>query len=262
MEYDDLINFFKQDSNYKMKMGEKWLPKDMDMTSAISREEYIFKLSKELKDFDSFYLHLLTKLQVSEGTIKQVAQKFKETFVSLFRNNDPALINKFYQDYISNMNQDIVKQTKESCIGYCIYRNIEPILLNCKTVNEYLHVAHSYIVNDNNILESLPVLDKKDSADSSIRLYGEPSLVGTEIFEYFKERPELSSIVDIVSIPKANKTLVMARDLGHALTLDIEENEDKYHVSYFIPKITNIDKVNNLKGVRKVEKGMDELKST
>lgn len=45
----------------------------------------------------------------------------------------------------------------------------------------------------------------------------------------------------------------MVRDLGHALTIEIMKQKEKYEVSYFIPKICNIIMVNKPKGVRKVD---------
>lgn len=45
---------------------------------------------------------------------------------------------------------------------------------------------------------------------------------------------------------------MMVRDRGHALSIEIEKENDKYYVKYFIPKICNIDMVNSLKGVNKV----------
>ena len=41
----------------------------------------------------------------------------------------------------------------------------------------------------------------------------------------------------------------MARDLGHALTIEIEIENTKAHVSYFILKVCNIDMINNLKRI-------------
>ena len=45
----------------------------------------------------------------------------------------------------------------------------------------------------------------------------------------------------------------MARDLGHALTVEIEYDENMAHVSYFIPKVCNILMVNKLKGITPVK---------
>ena len=45
---------------------------------------------------------------------------------------------------------------------------------------------------------------------------------------------------------------MMVRDRGHALSIEIEKENDKYYVKYFIPNINNVDMVNELKGVRKV----------
>ena len=46
----------------------------------------------------------------------------------------------------------------------------------------------------------------------------------------------------------------MIRDRGHALSIQIDiSDQDNIYVDYYIPKICNIDMVNSLKGVRKVD---------
>lgn len=52
-----------------------------------------------------------------------------------------------------------------------------------------------------------------------------------------------------------DRVIMMVRDIGHALSIEIEKENDKYYIRYFIPKVCNIDMVNSLKGVKKVKKG-------
>lgn len=46
---------------------------------------------------------------------------------------------------------------------------------------------------------------------------------------------------------------MMVRDSGHALTLEIDETTKNPFLSYFIPKICNAEKINQLKGVTKAD---------
>ena len=45
----------------------------------------------------------------------------------------------------------------------------------------------------------------------------------------------------------------MVRDRGHALSIEITLNNDKARIEYFIPKLWNIDMINKLPGVNKVD---------
>ena len=47
---------------------------------------------------------------------------------------------------------------------------------------------------------------------------------------------------------------MMIRDRGHALTIEIDIDKEKgtAFVKYFIPKICNIEKVNQLRGINKI----------
>lgn len=46
---------------------------------------------------------------------------------------------------------------------------------------------------------------------------------------------------------------MMVRDKGYALSLEVHNENDRVFVKYFIPKICNVDMVNRLKGVDKVD---------
>lgn len=69
--------------------------------------------------------------------------------------------------------------------------------------------------------------------------------------------PEQKEIGESTIIGLENKVLMMVRDRGHALTLEIDTEGDKSLVRYFIPKICNIELVNQLRGVTKVAESAD-----
>lgn len=55
---------------------------------------------------------------------------------------------------------------------------------------------------------------------------------------------------------------MMLRDFGHATTLDINIENDEAWIEYFIPKVCNYLMVNELPGVRKVDKSSNWAKGT
>ena len=50
------------------------------------------------------------------------------------------------------------------------------------------------------------------------------------------------------------KLIIMVRDRGHALTIEVTLNNNIARIEYFIPKLCNIEMINNLPGVNKVNK--------
>src|SRR5574344_1064811 len=189
MNYEDLTNFFIQDSSIKMRMNEDLDPKNKDLTSEEYRNEYLNNtLSKYLQQFYSFYLKLLNKFGISSDTIEFLDKKFNDSYYEIFASDskkDPQKVHFLFEKYVSNMDMNIVNKVHEQCKGHFEYRNIEPILRQCNSVNEYLHVAHSYIVNNENILKNMPVVNKLESDSQSIHLYGETSVIGNQIFNFF-----------------------------------------------------------------------------
>ena len=56
---------------------------------------------------------------------------------------------------------------------------------------------------------------------------------------------------DMVAVNE-RKLLMMVRDRGHALTIEITLNLQTARIEYFISKLCNVDMINNLPGVNKV----------
>ena len=50
------------------------------------------------------------------------------------------------------------------------------------------------------------------------------------------------------------KMIMMVRDRGHAITIKITLNSNTARIEYFIPKLCNIEMINNLPGINKVIK--------
>ena len=106
------------------------------------------------------------------------------------------------------------------------------------------HAAYQDIVNDK--WAELSVLQAAHAAEILIKakIAEEHPLL---IFEKFPKDLDVGD-TDIVSME--DRTLMMIRDRGHALTIDIDSLEkDNVVVNYFVPKICNKEMVKALPGI-------------
>ena len=163
---------------------------------------------------------------------------------------DNIKLKEFYKKYLSSMSIEFVNSVKDSCVGYYINRS-EEIVESANSVNEILHFIHSYVVNNENILEKIPLINEKDNNYGyELSLRGSNSEYFEGLFNMFPTDLDCGT-TDMVIINE-RKLIMMVRDRGHALTLEITLGNDKARVEYFIPKLCNIDMINALEGINKV----------
>ena len=116
------------------------------------------------------------------------------------------------------------------------------------SINEILHFIHSYIINNENILQSIPLIDKKENEfEYPINFRGVKSPVFFQLYQNFPTNIDVGW-TDMVAI-NDRKMIMMVRDRGHALTIEITLNNDIARVEYFIPKLCNIEMINQLPGI-------------
>ena len=164
-------------------------------------------------------------------------------------------LSEVYRKDFTDMSEDFNKKVRKERIGY--YRWGDPHALDgeARSINEMLHLIHSSIVNDEKILKSLPVLAQSEDGEHFV--YGTPNSKNEVALDIFDGTKGDGFITDIVAV-NTNRTLMMVRNRGHALTVDIRQDDnDGYTVEYFVPKICNAEKVNQLPGVRKVNEDAD-----
>ena len=155
----------------------------------------------------------------------------------------------FYQKYVSNMDLNYINDVKKTCVGYTF--NGTSAVNKASSINEILHFMHSYIINSDMILQSLPLINSKNNENgSSISLRGVNSNIFENLFMMFPSNLDCG-ITDMVTI-NDKKMIMMVRDRGHALSIEITLNNDIARMEYFIPKLCNIDMINRLPGVNKV----------
>ena len=241
----NIERFFKYNFEIKRILHDT-VPKEEYKYNKNTLIEYSDKLFKALNDIEYYINVILEKFNFSTED-----KKYLKNFIKALKHE---LIKSGYafdklNVFFANMNEELVNMVGENCVGYSMFRYVD--LKEAKSLNEILHVVHQMIVNNEKTLQALPKLsEKKNNENYEIILYGRENTASRAIFESFPK--ELScGWTDIVSLTD-DRVIMMVRDRGHALSIEIEKENDKYYVKYFIPKICNVDMVNSLKGVNKV----------
>ena len=165
--------------------------------------------------------------------------------------NDVSKLKYFYKYYISDMKEEFVDLIKSECVGYSMFNFPSQSLVMVSSVNEMLHSMHAFVMNNEYIYKNVNVIDQKNNTKGSVvSLYGDGKGLGKDVYDQY-DLEVSSNDVDIVSIDKT-KSIMMIRDRGHALTIEIDKVDDEYRIDYFVPKLCNIDMINKLPGVNKV----------
>lgn len=215
-------------------------------------KETVLQFSELLEDKIEeieYYLDSITNLFYGgiDNDLKNLINICKQKLIDC--GSDHIKIKNFIEKYITDMREELVDEVGTNCFGY---GGMGVSLGKAQTLNEALHIIHTTIVNNENKYEGIPKLKEKiNEANYEISLYGRDNLIAENIFENIPLNLDLG-ITDILSLN--NKILVMARDRGHALSIEITIEDEKSFIEYYIPKICNIEMVNNLKGVNKVDK--------
>ena len=185
----------------------------------------------------------------ANNKIREVEEKIS---YDIYGNED---LKKAYKNSLSGMRTEFVKEVSKNCKGYSMQMELKlnELIEKSSTINELLHVFHSYIVNNDKLLQSLPVVKQKCSGRNKYTVYGMGSNdVADQIFDSINLEKTRMGITDIIALP--DRVLMMIRDVGHATTLEIKKDKatNQLGVTYFIPKVCNVNKVNQLPGVTKV----------
>ena len=247
----NIEKFFKYNLEIK-KILHATIPKEEYKYSKEILIEYSDKLFKALNDVEYYLNVILEKFSFSNSDKTYFQNFIKALKDELIKSGyDFNKLKNFHNVFFSNMSEKLINSVGENCAGYSMFSNVS--LNEAKSINEILHIVHQTIINNQNVLQSLPKIEEKKNCENyEIVLYGKENIAARTLYESFPK--ELScGCADIVSLSN-DRIIMMVRDRGHALSLEIEKENDLYYVRYFIPKICNVDMVNNLKGVNKVTK--------
>lgn len=248
-KFEEVNKFLRYDMKVKEILVKCSAVGDNIGTVEMTAAEYSDLLYSSLGDLEFYLIKMCNLYPKFNGDIKYIKQLFSDYKKQLAKNSkDITKLKNFYQTYFSNLSTEVIELVGRNCVGYS-YKGVA--LSEAKTINELLHIMHQTLLNDHNAYESVPVLDSKRINDyNSINLRGKDSEVVRKIFDSCPENIDIGDM-DILSLSDTH-LIIMVRDRGHALTIEVEVDGDTSLVRYFIPKICNAVKVNQVKGVRKV----------
>ena len=262
--YEKLKKFITKDYKIKKEMIDLRPPLDTDALSHDAIVKYTDNaydtlkfIIRELKNMASIYDDF-------NGTftkkVNNLSQLWMDEFIKC--KADLNKLRNFYQKFITDMDMEVIDDVARNCIGYVPHHMPSYAMKKGKTVNEMLHIIHSFVMNNEQVLESLNIVKKKMlPCHYPVTLYGEANDISMNLFKDFPNELDVGW-TDIISFGDIGKIFMMVRDRGHALTIEIDYNDEDVLVNYFIPKTCNAEMINRLPGVRKVRPNANALEQT
>lgn len=248
---ETLKNFIKTDLSIKNDLLEL-APNKTDNFDESSKINYIDKLYKSLKDLEFDFKSSLKGFNFDNKINESLTEFFnKEKEKLAISNYNNINCNEIYQNNFSDMSKTFIEDVKKTFVGYTSFNenDLNTSIKEAKTINELLHTCHSYIMNNQSILNSITkISEKQNQFKYPISLYGEQTKAAEELFNNFPMDLDVGW-TDIISLE--DQIFMMVRDRGHALTIDIDTSKDDYLVKYFIPKLCNEEMIKALPGINK-----------
>lgn len=242
---EDLEKFFELDLKVK-KLIESSRPNIYNSRS-VDIENDLLKANEISRNALNQML-LIANFNIKED-FNEIFDRIKYNILDCNYNIDK--LNFAYENFFLKMTNGFEDLLEKCIYGYNTWINLYEPLSKCNTINDMLHYVHFYVINNLELFQSMNLIEEKNNKSDwrAYRLFGRDTKFAREVFDNL---PNDETDVNVVSFNK--HLLILIRDRGHALSIDIEEeNNNDFRVSYFIPKICNIDKVNKLKGVKKID---------
>lgn len=239
--------FFKTDLRIKRDlMGAA--PKLTDEYNKSHRMKYVDRAYQDFKSLKSDFLQITNDFGFDSEPVENFFARGEEHFA--LSNYPVGVTRRVYKNEFSDMRPEFVEKVKKNFVGYYLYKNFDQITGEAKTVNELLHAYHSYIMNDENILQSIPLLaEKTNDAGYAINLRGDQSELSRTVFDALPDDLDVGE-TDVIGAD--DHVMMMVRDRGHALTINAEPDEkdaNKIWIEYNIPKICNPPMIEALPGL-------------
>lgn len=249
-----LEHFFLVDTKIKKEIYDIYPPNINGYLDNDSMIEYTDRVSDSLIYIFNEMKCVTSDLFGTNSVLYQKVCQLENVTLSAFIRcgTNAGELRTFYRNFISDMKPELVEAVKDECVGYTFYNFIDRSIELSTTVNEILHLLHSYVLNNENILQSIPEIGKKENSFSNtITLRGKDVASFNSIFQQFPSDLNVGQ-TDMVALNE-KKLLLMVRDRGHALTVEITINGDIARLEYFIPKLCNTQMINNLPGINPVK---------
>ena len=243
---ESLIDFFALDAEIKRKIA-KLYPEEQASNDIDSKIDYYDEIFRTTNEFKEGFIKVFKGLGM-ERCIEELNQFFESlNKAGIYKINNPKLL---YNDVVSNIRREFLEKVKEQT-GYSGGGNLEELISKAKTINELLHCIHSHIVNNGELLQSMPsIRSKTNISNYSITLYGKENDLARKIFDDF---PFELNTQETTIVSLDDRVLMMVRGVGHELTIEIEPSiEGKCMFRYFVPKICNEEMIMRLKGIDRI----------
>ena len=262
--YEKLKKFITKDYKIKKEMIDMRPPLDTDAISHDAMVKYTDNaydslrfIIRELKNMSEMYDD---NNQTFSKKLEELSKIWIDEFIKC--KTDINKLRAFYKAVVTDMDAEIIDDVARNCVGYAPYFMPTYAVKKSNTINEMLHIIHSFVMNNEQILKSSNVVKRKILSNTyPVTIYGEENDISMNLFENFPNELDVGW-TDIISFGNIGKVFMMVRDRGHALTIEIDYNEEDVLVNYFIPKICNAEMTNKLPGVRKVRENADALDQT
>ena len=248
--------FFKYNLEIK-KLLNKLIPTEKDFYDEQSKIQYLDNLFNSLKEIRWLMDTIMKDYSVPQQVHDSFDSKINEIENHIMTRDFYNELNKgllatlqYLKSNVTEMRPEFVDSVKKGFKGYCLFYGLD--VLNPETLNEYLHYIHSYVINNEQTYEGIPIIQSNKSSDNTgwedINLRGIPNELSQNLFEQILSSNIPSDRIDILSL--RNQIIIMARDLGHATVIEIEiDDKDNIYIKYFIPKNNSIELTARLKGV-------------
>lgn len=244
-------NLFRTDLNIKRELFQL-APKATDEFNEASRMDYVENAYHSFRGFKHDFLSLAQDFELGKYVGQSTEDFFKRGEADFAISDYGAdVTQKIYRQKFTELRSHFVEEVKEECVGYTLFGgDLSKLANDATTINELLHAYHSYIMNDEKILQRVPPLrQKQTSGGSPIVLRGETTPLGQQVFDAFPE-DIVSGGTDIIAADE--HVMMMVRDRGHALTITSEpdaQDPEQVWVNYNIPKICNEEMIKALPGL-------------
>lgn len=228
--------------------------------------EYLMKYEKKvfniLNEIEYYLLQIINNFfynnENEKNRIQKMINEVKQSFINASGNINK--LKKVYLQEVTDMRKKFIDSINTNICGwyYTGEKVLEPV-----TINEFLHLFHHIIVNDETLYQNIDEIPINNFYNK-VHLYGKEDLIAYELAEQLASLNLYSDKINILSLK--DKILILAKDYGHALSIEISYNGNIADINYFIPKVCNYLKVNTLKGIDKVQpyscfaKGMFSIK--
>ena len=246
IDASDLKKFFEIDMLIKKDLIQL-CPTSTDDISSESKMMYVEKLLKKLDSYEMIFNHIIThllklsKLNFNigpniDGFFKRIRDGINGSLKNGYNNIN---CRKIFEEFFSNMSDEFVEEVKSNIYGYG-GNDIESVVDKSKSINELLHAIHSFVINNEIIFSAIPLIQQKENDyECKIVLRGYDTELSRRIFDEFPIDSIYSNIISGITeiIALDDKIIIMVRDRGHTLTLDIDTaQKDIILMNYFIPK--------------------------